>query len=180
MKTIDELEERVANWYKQIPHLPKGGQKWLAENIWWLVLIGVIIGALGALSLVLVTLFGGVFLAGAVFLYSAQYGGLALLIAAIMIGAMLLNVIVAAMSISPLKDKQKKGWTLLFIALLLTFVSMLLEDLLRFSFFGIIEDVLRVAVGGYFLFEVRDWFGRAAVVTPTKGVPVFVPPATSK
>lgn len=176
MKTIDTLEKEIAGWYRAIPHLPKGGQQWLFENIWWMTLIGAIIGGLGALSLVLITLFGGVFLAGAVFLFSARYGGLALLIAAVIVAVILLNVVVAAMAVSPLKTKQKKGWTLLFVALLLALVSMVLNDLVKLSFFGILEDLLRVAVGGYFLFEIRELFNRS--VTSTKAAPVFVPPST--
>lgn len=180
MEKIHALEVRIAEWYKPVPHLPQGGIKWLTENIWWLVLIWVIISAFGALSLVLITLFGGIFLAGAVFLYSAKFGGLALLIAAIAAGVSLLNIVLAAMAIDPLKNKQKKGWSLLFIALLLSFIPMLFGDILRFHIFSMIEDVLMVAVGGYFLFEIRDQYGIVDTKKVSKRAPAFVAPADSK
>jgi hypothetical protein len=177
MEKIHALEVRIAEWYKPLPHLPQGGIKWLTENIWWLILIGVIISAFGAVSLVLITIFGGVFLAGAVFLYSAQFGGLALLIAAIAAGVSILNIVVAAMAIDPLKNKQKKGWSLLFIALLLSFIPMLFGDILRFHIFSMIEDVLMIAVGGYFLFEIRDQYAVTGKSKVPKKAPAFVAPA---
>lgn len=180
METIRALEVRIAQWYKPVPHLPQGGQKWLTENIWWIALVGAIIGAFGALSLILITLFGGVFLAGAVFLYSAKFGGLALLIAAVGVGVTLLNIVLTAMAVSPLKNIQKKGWSLLFIALLLSAIPMILGDLLRLHIFSIIEDVLLVAVGGYFLFEIRDQYNTSPTPKASKKAPTFVAPTVPK
>ncbi len=51
MESLQKLEATVGEWYKGMPHLPKNGQRWLAENAWWLVLIGVILGAIGAIGL---------------------------------------------------------------------------------------------------------------------------------
>jgi hypothetical protein len=34
MDSLKNLETMVASWYKGVPHLPKTGQKWLAENAW--------------------------------------------------------------------------------------------------------------------------------------------------
>ena len=53
MDSLRNLEAMVASWYKGVPHLPKNGQRWLAENAWWLTLVGVILGTMGILSVLL-------------------------------------------------------------------------------------------------------------------------------
>jgi hypothetical protein len=43
METINKLETTVAGWYTGLPHLPKTFTQWLAANVWWLALIGVVL-----------------------------------------------------------------------------------------------------------------------------------------
>src|SRR5690349_14000149 len=119
MESLKNLETMVASWYKGVPHLPKNGQKWLAENAWWLVLIGVILGTLGILSVLLGTLVVGTLLAGVGGPVGAAIGGLAFVIVVVSLAFGVVDMVISAMAISPLKTMRKKGWSLLFLVSLI-------------------------------------------------------------
>ena len=44
MDAIYTLEQTLARWYKNAPHLPKKITEWIAGNAWWLMVVGIIIG----------------------------------------------------------------------------------------------------------------------------------------
>lgn len=161
-KNYEKIENRIAVFHADMPHLPQGGRKWLADNVWWIVLIAAVAGGFGALALVLVTLLGGVFLAGAVFLFSAKFGGLSLLLAVVVVALSLVNLAVAIMAISPLKDKLKKGWLLLGLSLLIGCIAAILTDLIKQDTLAVVKEVVFLAIGVYVLFELRDYFTRSA------------------
>lgn len=176
MDQINKLETRVAPWYKNAPHLPKGGQQWLADNIWWIVLVFVVIGSFGLLGLLSAAFVGGALLAGYGGVYGVALGGLAILVTLLAISLGLVNLVISAFAISPLKDKRKKGWSLLFVTLLVSTGAAAIALLFTFDVFGLVRELLYVAVGGYFLFEVRNYFGSAVVADKVKKAPAFVPP----
>lgn len=72
MKQLAPLEEAIAKVHKDLPHLPKGLTAWLVENAWWLVIIGVALGAIGVLT-TLTALTAGSLLVGS--LAGAAVGG---------------------------------------------------------------------------------------------------------
>ncbi|HEY5695793.1 MAG TPA: hypothetical protein VIQ80_03085 [Candidatus Saccharimonadales bacterium] len=158
MESLKNLETMVASWYKQVPHLPKNGQKWLAENAWWLTLIGVILGGLGILSALMATMVAGTILVGVGGAVGAAIGGFAFLavLASLALGAV--EIVIAAVAVMPLKAMNKKGWSLLFLAALVNVLSILVTFLFYLNVFSLLWSVLMVAVGGYFLFEVRDYY----------------------
>jgi uncharacterized membrane protein len=80
------------------------------------------------------------------------------------------------MAISPLKSLRKRGWSLLFITLLLNLASSVIGLLYNFDFSSLISGVLGAAIGGYFLFEIRDNFG----VVKTNRKPTSAPVTTPK
>lgn len=178
MDQINELEAHIAPWYKNAPHLPQGGQQWLADNIWWIVLVFVVIGSFGLLGLLSAAFVGGALLVGFGGIYGAALGGLAILITFLAIGFGLVNLVIGAFAISPLKDKQKKGWSLLFLALLISAGSAAIALLFTFDVFGLVRELLYITVGGYFLFEIRQYFDSVAVANKVKKAPTFVPPTT--
>lgn len=158
MDSVRRLEETVATWYKSAPHLPAEVRKWLSENAWWITLIGVIVSAIGIVSVLFFSLLAGAAL-------TALAGGLgAIAGVGIFLGVLLsvllgaVTIVLGGMAINPLKALQKKGWTLLFWVLLLEAASVVLTNVLGMNFFGLIWGMIWTAVGGYFLFEVRDRF----------------------
>ena len=163
MQTVTKLENMAAEWYKGMPHLPVNGRRWLSTNIWWIALVGVILGVLSV-----ATVFFGTLLVG---MFAATYGGvagaaLAGLGAFVVILSLLFSIVtmlLTAMAISPLKAKQKRGWTLIFITVLLQVAAAVVHLLFTFDIFGLIWNLLFTAIGAYFLFEVRDGFSTAKV-----------------
>ncbi|HSW77362.1 MAG TPA: hypothetical protein VLG36_01015 [Candidatus Chromulinivoraceae bacterium] len=158
METVRSLEVTVASWYKNVPHLPKSGQKWLAENIWWLTLVGVILGALGIISTLFVTMLAGVALVGFGGVVGAAVGGLALIAVLVTLAFAVIDVLIGATAIMPLKSMQQKGWSLLFLMALVNTASLVVSFLFHFELFGLIWGLLWIAVGLYFLYEIHDYF----------------------
>lgn len=160
MDSVKKLEEMVATWYKNVPHLPVAGQKWLSDNIWWLTLIAVILGVIGSFQLLVASfLLGG--LAGSV--YGVVLSGIALFNIILTMVLALVSLVLSAMAISPLRAMQKKGWLLLFIVLLISVLSDVVSLVLSWNIFGFIFGLLFAAVGGYFLYEIRSYFGKVHV-----------------
>lgn len=180
MESIRKLEATVAEWYKNAPHLPKEVQKWIATNAWWIVLVGVVAGVFATLTVLSVTFFAGAILAGVGGAVGAAIGGLA--IVAVLIGLFLsvVQLVLAAMAIQPLKALKKKGWDLLFIITLLDVVSLAVLLLLTFDIFGTIWGLLWVAVGAFFLFEIREYYAQGARSDKKVVEAKTVPKTTSK
>jgi hypothetical protein len=163
METVKNLEKTIAKWYESAPHLPNEAKKWLAENVWWLTLIGVIVGAIGVLSLLFFTVLTGAFLTAIAGGVGAVIGGLIMIG---VLGSLILSVIsvfLGGLAINPLKALQKKGWVLLFIIFLLEIVAIIVSNIFTLNIFSMVWSLLWAAVGGYLLFEVRSYFGQAKV-----------------
>jgi hypothetical protein len=162
MDQVHNLEKTVAVWYKNVPHLPKEFTKWLSDNIWWLVVIGVVVSVLALLALIPLALFAFGLSAGANAIYPTYTtGGYGVLWVGVLVSIVSFVVITVleAMAISPLKAKAKKGWTLLFIVALVNLAFSVLSDIVNLNLFSIVLTVLWAAVHGYFLFEIRNYFG---------------------
>lgn len=164
MENVGKLEATIASWYEKAPHLPKEGSKWIAANAWWLALIGLIVGALGILSVISLTFFAGALLAGVGGVVGAAIGGFAFLAVFLSLLVGIVILVIMATAIQPLKAMSKKGWNLLFIIMLLNVASLALSLLLTFDVFGTLWSLLWAAVGGYFLFEIRQYYTGAKKV----------------
>jgi uncharacterized membrane protein YhaH (DUF805 family) len=161
MDSVKKLEVMVATWYKNVPHLPVTGQKWLSENMWWLTLIAVVLGVIGIIQLIVASfLLGGLMTGG---IYGVAFDGLVLLTVIFTMIFALVSLVLSAMAISPLRTMQKKGWLLLFIVLLISVLSDVISLVLNWNFFSFIFSLLFTAVGGYFLYEIRSYFGKVHV-----------------
>lgn len=158
METVRKIEDQVASWYKNAPHLPADVSRWIATNAWWLALIGLIFGAFGVLSIVSITFFAGAILAGVGGAVGAAIGGIAFVAVFISLLFSIAVLILLAMAIQPLKAGTKKGWNILFLITLLEVASLAFPLLLTFDVFGTIWGLLWAGVGGYFLFEIRQYF----------------------
>lgn len=163
MESIRKLESTVAGWYEKAPHLPLGGRKWLAENVWWIGLVGLVLGVIGVWSVLAVTfwastaltIYGGV--AGAV------VGSLAFVAVLIALAFSIVLLVLLGMAIMPLKAGMKKGWNLLFISALLSLASTVVAFLLSWNLGSFVMGLLSTAISGYFLFEIRSYFKTSGV-----------------
>lgn len=158
MENVRKLEATVGSWYEKAPHLPKETSKWIATNAWWLTLVGLIIGAFGVLGAISVTFFAGALLAGLGGAVGAAIGGIAFVAVFVSLLFAIVVLVISAMAIQPLKAMSKRGWNLLFIIVLLEVLSLALTLLFTFDIFGTIWGLLWVAVGTYFLFEIRQYY----------------------
>lgn len=161
MKIVKKIEKLVEEWIRPLPRLPKSAQKWVAINIWWLQLVGVVVLAISGVG-ILATLSLALNANTAVFDLS-NLGGITMpIISIISLVSMLLNVIVMGMAVSPLKSFKRKGWDLLFIAVLINCFSVFLSAITRLSFSAFVSSVFSGAViiiiSTYLLFEIRSFF----------------------
>lgn len=166
MEFISKLESTVGNWVKNVPHLPANGQRWLGQNVWWIVLIGAILSGI-ALLFAIGALFTLIALLGAV---SATYyvpgvagiGALGIIGSVVGLVFLVLQGLLMAIAVGPLKRLQKKGWVLLFTVWLINILAVVVNSVLTFSVGGFLVGILFGAVGaaisGYFLFEIRGQF----------------------
>lgn len=164
MEQLHHLEATLAHWYKGAPHLPKNGRNWLADNVWWIALIGVILSAL-ALTTVVPLMFTSLSLTSTLAPYaiddmmhratiSMAWSGLALSVVSLVVSVVLLT-----MAINPLKVKNKQGWNLVFGLYLINFALNVIRAVILLDLGGLLSAVLGAAIGGYFLFEIHDNFG---------------------
>ncbi len=169
MEAVRNLEKTMAEWYKGLPHLPKDLRKWLGDNLWWITTVGIVLSVFAVFAAIsaLLLIFG---LAGAT-AGLAPYGyggtvaagiGAAWLWSLLAIASSVITILLMLAAVNPLKVKAKKGWTLLFVVLLVNVAFNLLQALGSFNVAGLFFALLWGAVEGYFLFEIRGEFGKAA------------------
>lgn len=170
MELVHKLENTVADWYKGAPHLPPNGQVWLWKNVWWIVLIGVIVAVFSLISILGLLMLALGLSAG----YAATYGGLdsgfaglAMISLIVSIIFWVLTIILEAVAIKPLKELQKKGWDLIFIVILLNLAFSVVSLVLSLNIIGLIFTFIWSAIGAYFLFEIRHLYGAKAAKKET-------------
>lgn len=173
MEAIHKLEDVLAKQYNKLPHLPVGFRTWLADYAWVIVLVGVILSAFALISL---------FWWAGVLLLGLGYGGAAIWgstggAAGVAIGIVtvvtllistivyIIEVILMGMAISPLKEYKKRGWDLIFIVLIINAASVAISSILSLQLFTLLWGILWIAVAGYFLFEVRQYFMAKKLIT---------------
>ena len=172
MDTINKLETKVVQWYKDVPHLPQEVRKWLAVNMWWLTLIGVILGGIGVIGLIAATFFAGALLSVYGGVAGAAVGGLIFVVSLLAIAFLIVTVVLGAIAVTPLKSMQKKGWTLLFMIVLVRIAHVAVTFLFSFNLIGLVWALVATAVGAYFLFEIRDFYGKTSPILKAATSPV--------
>jgi len=173
MELLSKLEHTIAGWLREVPHLPSDVRKWLGDNLWWIALVGAIVTAIGVLGQVVVLLSNLSMLGSPVIAYYASTTFLALSIVKTIITLVFLTLscILLALAVTPLKEKQKKGWVLIFGSWLVSVASVVVGAIITFNPFSFLTNVifgsLGLIVGLYFVFEVH---GQFAHVEKSKGV----------
>ncbi|MDB5165848.1 MAG: hypothetical protein JWM00_738 [Candidatus Saccharibacteria bacterium] len=178
MELVKKLEVTLAGWYKQVPfHLPVGGRKWLSENVWWIVLIGVIAGALSIIASVQAFLWAEQ--VSRQYRESVLYYGItptvndsmAMTVVWVSVLFYVAVIVLELLAISPLRARKKRGWNLLFLAMLVSAISGVVIAVLQTSVGSLLGTALGLAIGGYFLFEIHSHFGGAQTVKKAKPAP---------
>lgn len=158
-KKLDEV------FHKKAPfQLPAGLTKWLADNSWWLVLVGAVLSVMGIFSTYSTMNYidqTGVYLDS----YAYPGAGQALGQSKNMLYVSMLTSAVAAvllfMASSKLKTHQKAGWNLMYynflISAALSLVSSLLFTPATFVF-SLIGFAIGFTIGAYILFQLRGYF----------------------
>lgn len=175
MEFINTLETTIGRWLKNVPHLPIAGQKWLATNVWWIVLVGAILTgvsllfAIGGL-LTLISLLGAV--SSVYYVAGAGITAWSIVVAVIGLVFTVIQGILLAIAVQPLKAKQKKGWVILFASWLVGTLSVVLGAVMSGSIFGFISGILfgaiGIAISGYFLYEIHGQFAHVKTVSAVK------------
>lgn len=155
MQQLAGLEDGLNTFFKGLPHLPKEWRHWLADNVWWLVLIGVVLGAFGILGLVPVVLGVSIFTG---IVAGPAAGALVIITGIVNMAVLVVSVVLEAMAVTPLKAKQKKGWDLLFLVSLVAFAGSVLNAIITGNIGHILGLLVGTLIGLYLLFEVRMYF----------------------
>ncbi len=164
MDTVKNLEKTIGGWYKNVPHLPKGGQQWLADNVWWLALVGAILSVLGLFVVIPALLIALAFTSAVTTVtpysvyYSNDVAGIVWLSLLVGLVSYIVTAVLLALAVNPLKAKSRKGWEFLFLSYLINFVLGVVSSLVLLNFSGIIGAAVGAAVGGYFLYEIHSHF----------------------
>lgn len=174
MELVKKLENVISKWLKPIPNLPTNAQKWLADNVWWLVLISVILSVMGLIFSISALIAFWSFVPYDYYGYTttlSPYGNGWLTSALLSVIFTIVIVAITASAISPLKLLRHRGWLLLFIVYLLSALEIVVNAVLTLNVFGfittIISGAIGLAIGGYFLFQIRHYFGTGVRVVKT-------------
>ncbi|WP_432713382.1 hypothetical protein [Pedobacter sp.] len=170
MDVLHKLETALAVQYDKLPHFPVGFRTWLAQNAWWIVLVAVIfsvLGVIGVFGLLAVALLGvNMGLVAVDVPYDSTIGaavsGVFIVLTILSLLELIIQTVLLALAISPLRKLLKRGWDLLFLVLVINTVLIIVGDIISVNIPGLIVGLLLAVIGGYFLFELRDQFG-----TPT-------------
>ena len=172
MEFMKKLETTLAGWYKQVPfHFPPNGRKWLTENVWWLVLIGVVMSILALIGAFKLMMYGNELVsqyqavAGYYGVRDSSWNYNTAIWVGIIFGLAIL--VIEAMAIQPLKALRARGWYLLFAAMLVGALSAVVSAVLNYDLGSLIGAVIGFAIGGYFLFEIHPFGPRKATTTKT-------------
>lgn len=164
-----QFEQTLVRWYKDMPHLPVGLSKWIAQNLWWIVLVIVIISILNIFWISLLVV-GALLPMG---VPANSYLGDDVMTVWLTMGVLIVGTIAEAVAIVPLRERRKMGWDILLWLNLASFVVSAVICLVTFQLFDIVGPLIGLAISLYFLFEIRNYFLESKVtkvsgVKPTK------------
>lgn len=155
---IEPVDKALGGVVKDVPKLPAGFRKWLADNAWWLTAIGAVLlglsvlSSLTALSSPATSVYDSWLRMAGVNTDSLRLS----LIINIVVGA--ISVVLYAMAVSPLKAMRKKGWDFLLLAMLVSVVGSLVAAVATGQVSSLLTTVIGLAIAVYILYGVREYF----------------------
>ncbi len=138
-------------------NLPTGGQKWLAENAWWLSLVGGILSLWGAWSFWSVAHYASQWIRWANEVAGTTTNlGVAWYITLV---AMIVQAVLLLVAVQQLKTHKKSGWNLLLYTSYVSVITGVLDLFVPgYGFSGLVGMVIGALIGWFFLFQVRGYF----------------------
>lgn len=168
MEFISTIEQKLTSWFAHAPHLPTGVRRWLASNIWWIILVIATFSLVGFSLLLLAALVGGA-------LATLLGGVIGVVLGSVALGAALLfslpTLIVAGLliaAVSPLRARLAKGWRWLFLAVLLDMSFAFIQLAFSASERGLFTFIVTTVIALYVLFELRSSFVAKDTIAPAK------------
>lgn len=158
------LEKWLDETYKKLPvQLPEGARKWLADNAWWLTLLGGILALWGAWGFWQTGHYVSDLARWADQLSRATGGtgtstdlGVMWYLA---LASLVVEGVLYLMAFSSLKEHKKSGWNLLFYASLVGVVMGVLQAFVPgYGMGSLVGVVIGVVIGWFVLFQVRSKF----------------------
>lgn len=144
---MNQLVDTLESYYSKLPSLPVGAREFLVSIAPWLALVfGVLTVVFSALGLL-----GGAVLSP--FAAASGVGGLTVLLMVAAVLGLAEGVLMVA-AYPGLKRKVAKGWMLLFWVEALQLVG----AVLTLNINSVIWGVLGVAIGLYFLFQIKSYY----------------------
>lgn len=134
-------------YYAKFPALPKGATDFIVSIAPWLALI---FGVLAILSGIAAFGFLSVLSPFAAVAGATQYAFTGILAALVL----LVQGAVELLAFPSLKSRKVRGWNLIFLSLLLGVLS----SVFYLSVFGIVQSLIGVLIGYYFLYQVRSYY----------------------
>lgn len=139
-----KLESVLADFFKNFPHLPEGGRKFLVDVSPYVALVFGILGVIGLVT-------GGILTTGLAILTLGA--SLPLLIVMLI---SLASAIFLLMAYKGLAARTKKGWDYAFYSEILSVISGVVSMVLMFG--GFVGTFVSALIGFYILFEIRDHY----------------------
>ena len=162
MSALSQLENKIDEVVKKAPfQLPESARKWIADYAWIFALVGLVLGVLSFFPLLAVV--------GLVSTFGVAVGaGFAVLMAWLSLAVLLGYLVVLAIAVPKLKNKQPMGWDLCYYSTLFFFAYDVL-NWVRYpaGIVGLSWNAIGTAAGLYFLFQVRSYFKKTKVATKT-------------
>ena len=162
---VDRIESIAAQWYETLPQPPRAFRRWLYENVWWIIVISVVLGVFGVLSTLKDASIHGYNLS---FSLHSVFSTMDRAAITITLAISVVILIINASAISPLRRKYKVGWNLLLASLILSAASVVIGVVLTFDVGSFISGAFMTLVLGYLLFAFRDEYVVHSIKSSTK------------
>ena len=165
MKIINKIENMIDKWVKPLPHISAKWTKMIAENLWWIVGLGIGAAGIGLLMMIGGFFYGMSALTGApgygLYLAYIYTGWWAFAIIVSML-ALFVTLILMVKAYNPLKVMHRKGWDLLFLSLLIMVGARVISFIFNIggldSFRDLVFTFVSIVISVYILFEIKSYF----------------------
>lgn len=148
------LEDRLAAIFAPLPRLPEGFRSGLARWSWVIALVAGILEAFSSLddlrtASALHGLYGSLYTLGT---------GISPLDLDLLGLVSLATAVMWLVAVASLRRLDQRGWRTVFLGTLIMLIGGVLLDLVFLAIAGVIVVLIEVAIGWYFLFEIRSEF----------------------
>lgn len=157
-KALDDLFHKTIKL-----ELPENVKKWIADNSWWIVLVGGVLSVFSAYSL-----WQAATVANSLVDYANQlsaYAGVAPttqglgVVTYLALAGVLLQAVLMLLAFQKLKEHKKAGWNLVFYSSYITLaVGVIYVFSSLYGVASLISSLVGTFIGWFFLFQVRKYF----------------------